>query len=104
MNKFNVEIGNRLREIRKGLNFTQEQFAEQLNYSTNNYGQIERGERGISLEKLNLLHEKFNVDLLYLITGDKSHQVKINELISDCPKNKLFDLKQALKYISNLYK
>lgn len=104
MNQLNIQIGNRLREIRKGLDFTQEQFAEQLNYSTNYYGQVERGEHGISLEKLNLLYEKFDVDLLYLITGDKSHQVKINELISDCPKDKLFDLEQALKYISNLYK
>lgn len=104
MNKFNVELGNRLREIRKGLDFTQEKFAEQLDYAAKHYGQIERGERGITLQKLKLLHEKFNVDLLYLITGDKSHQVKINELISDCPKDKLFDLEQALKYISNLYK
>ncbi len=104
MNKFNVELGNRLREIRKGLNFTQEKIAEQLDIATKHYGQIERGERGITLQKLKLLHEKFNVDLLYLITGDKSHQVKINEFISDCPKDKLFDLEQALKYISNLYK
>lgn len=103
MNKLNIEVGNRLREIRKGLKLTQEQFAEQLDYSTNNYGLIERGERGITLEKLKLLYDKFDVDLLYLITGDKSHQVKINELISDCPKDKLFDLEQALKYIRNLY-
>lgn len=104
MNKFNVELGNRLREIRKGRNLTQEKFAEQLGIAAKHYGQIERGERGITLQKLKLLHEKFNADLLYLITGDRSHQVKINELISDCPKDKLFDLEQALKYISNLYK
>ncbi len=104
MNELNIEVGNRLREIRKGLKLTQEKFSEQLDYSTNNYGQIERGERGISLEKLRLLYDKFDVDLLYLLTGDKSHQVKINQLISDCPKDKLFDLEQILKYISNLYK
>lgn len=103
MNELNIEVGNRLREIRKGLKFTQEQFAEQLNYATKHYGQVERGERGITLEKLKLLYEKFDVDLLYLLTGDKSHQVKINQLISDCPKDKLFDLEQILKYISNFY-
>lgn len=104
MNELNIEVGNRLREIRKDLKFTQERFAEHLNIAAKHYGQIERGERGITLQKLKLLHEKFNVDLLYIITGDKSHLVKINELISDCPKDKLFDLEQALKYISNLYK
>lgn len=104
MRELNIEIGNRLREIRKGLKLTQEQLAEQLDYSANNYGLIERGERGISLEKLKLLYDKFDVDLLYLLTGDKSHQVEINQLISDCPKDKLFDLEQILKYISNLYK
>lgn len=104
MNKLNSDVGNRLREIRKGLKLTQEQFAEQLDYSTNYYGLIERGEHGISLEKLKLLYDKFDVDLLYLLTGDKSHQVEINQLISDCPKDKLFDLEQILKYISNLYK
>lgn len=104
MNELNTVVGNRLREIRKGLGFTQEQFAEQLDYSTNYYGQVERGEHGISLQKLKLLYEKFDIDLLYLITGDKSHQVKINELISDCPKEKMFDLEQILKYINNLFK
>lgn len=104
MSELNIEIGNRLREIRKGLKLTQEKFAEQLNYETKHYGQVERGERKISLEKLKLLYDKFDVDLLYLLTGDKSHQVEINQLISDCPKDKLFDLEQILKYISNLYK
>lgn len=104
MNELNIEVGNRLREIRKDLKFTQEQFAEQLDYAPKHYGQVERGERGITLQKLKLLYDKFDIDLLYLITGDKSHQVKINQLISDCPKDKLFDLEQALKYISNLYK
>lgn len=104
MKKLNIEIGNRLRKIRKGLNLTQEQFAEQLDYSEKNYGCVERGARGITLEKLKLLYDKFDVDLLYVITGDESHQVEINQLISDCPKDKLFDLEQILKYISNLYK
>ena len=104
MNDLLKDIGIRLREIRKGYKFTQEKFAEQLEISLNYYGQIERGQSGLSLEKLKLLYDKFNVDLLYLITGDKSHQVTINEIIADCPKEKLFDMEQLLKYASNLYK
>lgn len=98
------DIGNRLREIRQENHFTQEQFAEQLGLSMNFYGQIERGHSSISLEKLKLLYDKFDIDLLYLITGDKSHQVQINKFICDCPKEKLFDIEQILRYASNLYK
>lgn len=104
MNDLLIDIGTRLREVRKGCKLTQEKFAEQLGISLNYYGQIERGQSGLSLEKLKLLYDKFNVDLLYLITGDKSHQVTINEIISDCPKEKLFDMEQLLRYASNLYK
>lgn len=104
MNDLLTDIGSRLREVRKSYKLTQEKFAEQLGISLNYYGQIERGQSGLSLEKLKLLYDKFDVDLLYLITGDKSHQVTINEIISDCPKEKLFDMEQLLRYASNLYK
>ena len=104
MNDLLTDIGSRLREVRKSYKLTQEKFAKQLGISLNYYGQIERGQSGLSLEKLKLLYDKFDVDLLYLITGDKSHQVTINEIISDCPKEKLFDMEQLLRYASNLYK
>lgn len=45
-------LGKRIREERLKLNLTQEKLAESVNISTAYLGQIERGERNITLDKL----------------------------------------------------
>lgn len=45
-------LGKRIREERTKLNLTQEQLAEKVDISTSYVGQIERGERNISLDTL----------------------------------------------------
>ncbi|MBQ4326972.1 MAG: helix-turn-helix transcriptional regulator, partial [Clostridia bacterium] len=45
-------LGKRIREERLKLNLTQEQLAEDVDLSTAYIGQIERGERRVSLENL----------------------------------------------------
>lgn len=45
-------LGKRIREERIKLNLTQEQLAEKVDISTSYVGQIERGERNISLDTL----------------------------------------------------
>ena len=46
------QIGNRLLECRKELNYTQEQLAEMLGIGTAYYGKIERGEKCPSIERM----------------------------------------------------
>lgn len=46
-----VEIGERLRRQRKKLKMTQEDTAELLEMSTTFYGEIERGNKRLSIEK-----------------------------------------------------
>jgi len=51
-------LGKRIREERLRLNLTQEHLAEEINISTAYLGQIERGERHITLDKLIPLAER----------------------------------------------
>ena len=98
------DIGERLKTFRKSNGYTQEQFSEMLNMSLNFYGKIERGQSRLSIEKLVLLHERFDMDIDYLLTGTPSNNVDYNSILSDCPKDKVFDFEQLIRYAKNLYK
>lgn len=69
-----VDIGKRLRMLRFELDYTQEQMAETLGLSLAYYGKVERGVYGLSLEKLVIVHSKFDVDINYLLTGNKRNE------------------------------
>jgi len=53
-----ISLGKRIREERLKLNLTQEKLAEEVGLSTAYIGQIERGERSLTLEKLVLITMK----------------------------------------------
>ena len=97
-----VNIGKRLRKHRLHLNMTQESMAESLDMSLNYYGQIERGENSISIEKLILLYKKHPVDICYLLTGDTQSTSSMSEIITACPKDKRFDLEQIIRHAYSL--
>ena len=54
-------MGKRLRNIRLLHDYTQEQMADLLEIGTAYYGKVERGNHGLSLEKLFLLNEKLDI-------------------------------------------
>lgn len=56
-------LGKRIREERIRIGLTQEQIAEKINVSTTYVGFIERGERSVTLEKLILLAECFQLPI-----------------------------------------
>lgn len=61
-------LGRRIREERHKLNLTQEKLAEDIDLSTAYIGQIERGERSLTLEKLVLLVKRLGVTIDYLLS------------------------------------
>ena len=87
-------LGKRIREERIRLNLTQEKLAEAVNISTAYLGQIERGERQVTLDKLIPISNRlgvtidflladyvspkndFNIDLIYQLCMDKSDTEK----------------------------
>lgn len=86
------------------LNYTQDQMSEILEMSCAYYGKVERGIHGLSLEKLVLVNKKLNMDINYLLTGNRRGQVALEKVIDECPKNKRYDMEQLIKYAINLAK
>lgn len=103
-NPLYVEMGKRLRILRIGLNYTQEQMSEILEISTAYYGKVERGIHGLSLEKLVLANKKLDMDINYLLTGSRRGEIALDKIIDECPKNKRYDMEQLIKYAINLAK
>lgn len=99
-----IEIGERLREHRTELNITQAKAAELLSMSISFYGQIERGKRRLSLEKLVMCHSKLGIDPTYLLTGIRPLEIGVSNCLRDCPKEKRFDMEQLIRYASELYR
>jgi transcriptional regulator with XRE-family HTH domain len=78
-------LGNRIRQERLKLNLTQEQLAEKVDLSTSYIGQIERGERNISLDTLVVICKSLGTTIDYLLQDS----VNIEE---DIVYNQLYQL------------
>jgi len=81
-------LGKRIREERLKLNLTQEKLAEDISISTAYLGQIERGERSITLDKLVPLANRLGVtvDFLledYLSANDDTSMNALRQLFQD---------------------
>ena len=63
MDELRVRFGNRLRQLRKVSNLTQEELAEKVEVSVDFIGLIERGLRGPSFDTLYKLSKTLAVDL-----------------------------------------
>lgn len=63
-----VALGQRIRQERLKLNLTQEKLAEDVGLSTTYIGQVERGERSLTLGKLVLIVNRFGVTVDYLLS------------------------------------
>lgn len=66
MNEF--MIGRRIREERLRLNLTQERLAEDVELTTAYIGQVERGERNLTLENLIKVANRLGVTVDYLLS------------------------------------
>ena len=63
-----IALGQRIRQERLKLNLTQEKLAEDVGLSTTYIGQVERGERSLTLGKLVLIVNRFGVTVDYLLS------------------------------------
>lgn len=99
-----VEIGERLRKQRKKMGLTQEEAAELLGISTTYYGEIERGNRKLSVPRVLTVYERMGLEPTYLLTGEQLSDKVLLEIFKDCPKEKGPVLEQALRYLALLYK
>ena len=96
-----VAIGQRIREERKKLNLSREEFAEIVGLSDYYVGQLERGERQMSLPVLVKIINCLHVSSDYLIFG-KTHSTypALNENHDDYMLAAMGELNELLKKCS----
>ena len=64
-----LAFGNRVRELRKARGFSQETFAAECALDRTYIGGIERGERNVALENIDVIAKALKVSLSELMAG-----------------------------------
>jgi len=114
----NKSIGQRIREEREKLGLSREELAEIIGLSDYYIGQLERGERQMSLPVLVKVTSSLHISLDYLIWGKITHDVyyvhdarntydisngskdkEINELLNKCTLKELKLITKLIKTI-----
>lgn len=99
----NVAIGQRMREERCKLGLSQEELAEIIGLSNYYIGQLERGERQMSLPTLVKISKCLHISLDYLVLGNNLYDagsVKESSDIYSSSSNKDNELENLLKKCS----
>ena len=76
----NIEVGERIRNIREGLDMTRESFSEMIDVSDVFLGQIERGERSLSLKTLCRITSFTGTSTDYILFGNSSNNTLMNKI------------------------
>jgi len=63
-------MGDRLKQLRKGLNLTQQEFADRIGISRGNIGAYEVGKNALSDAVVSLICKEFSVNEEWLRTGE----------------------------------
>lgn len=95
-----TEIGERLYRERKKLNLNRDRLAEMVGLTPYYIGQIERGNRKMSLETLVKLSDCLHTSLDYLIKGQKNAPAsasELQELIGKCSPEEIDLITDVLK-------
>ena len=82
----NLEIGERIRSTREAIGLSREKFSEIIDISDIFLGQIERGERSLSLKTLSSIVSFTGVSTDFLLFGDdsqNSYVKKINRILKN---------------------
>ena len=80
-------IGKRIREYRENLKLSQTEFGLKLgNFKQSDITNAETGRVDIGIDLLIALHNTFNIDINWLITGNKQYTLNDdqNELMEGC--------------------
>ncbi len=82
ISKYAEQQGKRLQQIQISLGFTNNKMAELLKVSKEMYRKYCAGESRLTSEKIYLLYQSTNIDVFYLMTGEKKQRVSFVYLIS----------------------
>jgi transcriptional regulator with XRE-family HTH domain len=95
------KVGERIRSIRKERNLSQEELAERSGIHTNYVGQVERGEKNLTLETLEKIVSGLDISLeqLFRYLGPMERKDALTEIIELLSERSVDDHKMALKVI-----
>ncbi len=96
-----IEMGKRIQEIRNNLKMSQDKFSEALEISEVFLGQIERGERSLSINTLSKIVRYTGFSSDYILFGNEANNSqidKINRILHKVPENVV---KYIYKFILN---
>lgn len=103
-NQDDIDIGERLRGIREGMQMTREEFSEKVDITDSFLGQIERGERSLSVKTLKKVVKYTGVSADYLLFGNNSQNdtiQKINNILTVNSNNLTSDFIYHIVMYSN---
>ena len=86
------KVGERIREIRENLNMNREKFSEMIDISSVFLGQIERGERSLSVKTLSKIVNFTGASTDYILFGNNKTNTtidKINKILNECSQEGL---------------
>lgn len=101
-----VALGTRIKNKRLELNLTQEQLAETVDLSAVYIGQIERGERKMTIETLVKLANVLNSSIEELLKDSTTTNVnaRLKELVNIAKKLDISDIDKVINVIKAMYK
>lgn len=101
-----VALGTRIKNKRLEQNLTQEQVAEQVELSAVYIGQIERGERKMTIETLVKIANCLNSSIEELLKDSTSTNVnaRLNELVNIAKGLNTSDIDKVIDVIKAMYK
>lgn len=103
----NIEVGERIRKIREDLKLNRESFAERIDISDVFLGQIERGERSLSLKTLCRIVAFTGSSTDFILFGKSSENKiinKINRILILSSDNMISYMYQIITYSFNFFK
>lgn len=93
------ESAARIREIRRNSGFTQEEFAELIDFSLSAYKKIESGENGASVNFLEKVEQKLHVSADYILFGKQEELDEVWKLVlNSSEQNKAMLLMRLMHY------
>ena len=100
-------IGERIKDRRQEIGYTQEKIAEEMQVSTVYMSRIERGVTEISLKRLAQIAGILKITIEELITGIKLEKIEcinkeLNEILKECNSKQQIFIYQLAKMVQNL--
>jgi len=95
------KVGERIRRIRKERNLSQEELAERSGIHANYVGQVERGEKNLTLETLEKIVLGLNISLeqLFRYLGPMENKDALTKIIELLSERSVDDHEMALKVL-----